>query len=339
MLYIHQTSCISPQKEIDAPKPPVDNLLKAIEPSYEGIPGSILRRMSKSVKMGVGAALPLLPSAPRGILIGTGNGGMEDSVKFLKQIIDYDEGLLTPGTFVQSTANAIASQIGLLHHNNGYNATYVHRGLAFESALIDAAMLVNEHPGYRWLVGGVDEISAHHYRFEYTEGWYKKEDMSGKDLYMTHSPGSIAGEGSAMFVFSDERTHAVAEVKGVMTLLSEDSHAVNAAMRVFFSRHLPAGTSPDLLLSGENGDSRGVKGYELCEAMMAPDTTIARFKHLCGEYPTASAYALWLACNLPPVLPGHLVKRLSKKKPYRTILIYNQYEFSQHSLILLEKSL
>jgi hypothetical protein len=73
--------------------------------------------------------------------------------------------------------------------------------------------------------------------------------------------------------------------------------------------------------------------------MMAPDTIIARFKHLCGEYPTASAYALWLACNLPPVLPGHLVKRPAKEKPYRTILIYNQYEFSQHSLILLEKSL
>jgi hypothetical protein len=73
--------------------------------------------------------------------------------------------------------------------------------------------------------------------------------------------------------------------------------------------------------------------------MMAPDTTVARFKHLCGEYPTASAYALWLACNLPPVLPGHLVKRLSKEKSYRTILIYNRYELSQHSLILLEKSL
>jgi hypothetical protein len=182
MLYIHQTSCISPQATysqpgsgavggggvpgIDAaalgigvPRGPVDNMLKAIEPSYEGIPGSILRRMSKSVKMGVGAALPLLsltPSNPRaelalpgstdsstppskpsllssavptaspstglslqGILIGTGNGGMEDSVKFLKQIIDYEEGLLTPGTFVQNTANAIASQIGLLHQNNG----------------------------------------------------------------------------------------------------------------------------------------------------------------------------------------------------------------------------
>jgi hypothetical protein len=356
MLYIHQTSCISPQAAfpppgagvaggsaaaawIDAPRGPVDNMLKAIEPSYEGIPGSILRRMSKSVKMGVGAALPLLPSNPRGILIGTGNGGMEDSVKFLKQIVQYEEGVLTPGAFVQSTANAIASQIGLLQHNNGYNATYVHRGLAFESALIDASMLVNEDPGNSYMAGGVDEISDHHYRFEYAEGWYKKEDMSGKDLYTAGSPGSIAGEGSAMFIVSGARAHALAEVKGIMTLRSEDDHAVKAAMRRFLSRHLPAGSLPDLLLSGENGDNRRLRGYELCEALMDPDTTIARFKHLCGEYPTASAYALWLACNLPDALPGHLVKRISKEKPCNTILIYNNYEFSQHSLILLEKSL
>jgi hypothetical protein len=339
MLYIHQTSCISPQVSLDVPKPPVDNMLKAVEPSYQGIPGSVLRRMSKSVKMGVGAALPLLPSAPRGILIGTGNGGMEDSVKFLKQIIDYEEGVLTPGAFVQSTANAIASQIGLLHHNNGYNITYVHRGLAFESALTDAAMLVKEHPDNSYLVGGVDEISGHHYRFEYTEGWYKKEDMSGKDLYTAGSPGSIAGEGSAVFVVSGTRANALAEVKGILTLRSEDDNTVEAAIRLFLERHLPAGTLPDLLISGENGDNRGLGGYQLCEALMAPDTTIARFKHLCGEYPTASAFALWLACNLPDVLPGHLVKRQSKERPYRTILIYNNYEFSQHSLILLEKSL
>src|ERR1700735_2089406 len=144
MLYIHQTSCVSPQEGLDSPKEgldspkgPVNNLLKAVEPRYEGIPGNVLRRMSKSVRMGTGAALPLLKHSPDGILIGTGYGGMEDSIRFLNQIIDYDEGILTPGTFVQSTANAIASQLGLLHHNNGYNATYVHRGLAFESALID----------------------------------------------------------------------------------------------------------------------------------------------------------------------------------------------------------
>jgi hypothetical protein len=309
MFYIHHTSCISPQGVA-----PVDNLLRAIEPKYEGIPGNVLRRMSKSVRMGVGAALPLLMQSPDGILIGTGYGGMEDSVKFLKQIIEYEEGVLTPGPFVQSTANAIASQISLFNHNKGYNTTYVHRGLAFESALIDAAMLVKEHPGNSYLVGGVDEISGHHYRFEKAEGWYNKE--------------GFAGEGAALFLVSDSPAGALARVKGIATLQGENEDDVRTALALFLEQQLPVGEKPDLLISGEYGDDRALKWYQLCEAVLGQDVAVARFKHLCGEYPTASAFALWLACNRP-----------LKGKDHQTILIYNNYKLSQHSLILLEKFL
>jgi len=341
MFYIHHISCISPQGSgaVGADLSvgpvgagglvgPVGNLLRAIEPKYEGVPGNVLRRMSKSVRMGVGASLPLLKQSPDGILIGTGYGGMEDSVKFLKQVIDYQEGVLAPGPFVQSTANAIASQIGLFNQNKGYNTTYVHRGFAFESALIDAGMLVREQPGSSWLVGGVDEISGHNYRFEYAEGWYKKEDFSGRDLYTADSPGSIAGEGAALFLVNDARAGALAQVKGIATLRGEDENDVRTAMALFLGRQLPDGKKPDLLISGENGDNRALKWYQLCEAVLGQDVAVTRFKHLCGEYPTASAYALWLACTLP-----------GKGSSPQTILIYNNYKFSQHSLILIERFL
>jgi hypothetical protein len=325
MLYIHHASCICPQQGLDSPAAPVNNQLKAIEPRYEGIPGNVLRRMSKSVKMGIGAALPLLKYVPDGILIGTGYGGMEDSVRFLNQIIEYDEGVLTPGTFVQSTANAIASQLGLLHHNRGYNITFVNRGLSFESALLDAAMLVKEHPGRNWLVGGVDEISDHHYRFECAQGWYRE--------------GVIAGEGAAFFLVNDRAAGAIAKISQIVLLGGEDEEVLRSAMTGILD-----GQSPDLLLSGENGDSRENEDsrahtwYRIAESLIGPDTGILRFKHLCGEYPTASAFALWLACNLPAVLPGHLLKRARGGTP-RHILFYNNYKFTQHSLILLERLL
>jgi hypothetical protein len=309
MLYIHHTSCIYPQKELDPPAGPVDNKLMAIEPGYEGIPGNMLRRMSKSVRMGIGAALPLLKYSPDGILIGTGYGGMEDSVRFLNQIIGYDEGILTPGTFVQSTANAIASQLGLLHHNRGYNITFVSRGLSFESALLDAAMLVREHPGSSWLVGGVDEISDHHYRFECAEGWYKE--------------GVVAGEGAAAFLLNDRPAGALARISKIVLRGGENEEVLKSALTGLLDDY-----PPDLLLSGENGDSRARNWYRIVESLMAPDTGIMRFKNLCGEYPTASAFALWLACNLP----GALSER-------RHILIYNNYKLTQHSLILLERLL
>ena len=48
------------------------------------------------------------------MLIGTANGGIEDSIMFLNQIHDYEEGRLTPTSFVQSTYNAIAGMMGMI---------------------------------------------------------------------------------------------------------------------------------------------------------------------------------------------------------------------------------
>ena len=173
MFYIHQTSCISPQQtfhpiDINKLHESIENKMLAIEPAYDGIPPGILRRMGKAVRMGVGAAIPLLKNNPDpdGIIIGTANGGKEDCVKFMKQIIEYDEGLLTPINFVQSTPNAIAAQIGLLTKNHGYNITHLHLWLAFEYAMIDAGMMINENPAGSYLLGASDDISSYNYNFE-----------------------------------------------------------------------------------------------------------------------------------------------------------------------------
>src|SRR5258706_16232567 len=127
MLYIHHTSCISPQQtfgdvDIEHLHTSDNNQLHVIEPAYKNIPPGVLRRMSRNVKIGIVAALPLLQETKvDGIIIGTANGGMEESIRFLNQVIEYDEGLLTPGDFVQSTANAVASQISLKTANKAYN--------------------------------------------------------------------------------------------------------------------------------------------------------------------------------------------------------------------------
>jgi hypothetical protein len=319
----------------------VDGLYKAIEPAYEGLPANILRRMSKAVRMGIGTAMSLFRQGarPDGILIGTGNGGMEESVKFLRQIIDYNEGLLAPGHFVQSLPNAIASQIGLTNHNKGYNTTYVHKGLGFENALLDAAMLVKENPGHSYLVGGVDEISGYNYQIELADGWYKTETIPGKSLYDYKTPGSIAGEGAAVFLTNSNPNKALAAIRGILTLHSRDEHVVWERLHRFLKHHLPQGEKPDLLLIGENGDSRALKWYTGCEAFFDEDTTIARYKHLCGEYPTASAFALWLACQLSPdqPLPEHLLVGNASTNSMKYILLYNSYQLTQHSFMLLER--
>ena len=219
LLYIHDSSCITPQAnllatEADAIKVPIDNKLEVTEPDYEGIPPGVLRRMGKAIRMGVGSAMPMLKrNKVDGIIIGTANGGMEDCIKFLNQIIDYDEGRLTPGNFVASTSNAIAAQLGLLASNKGYNITHVQSGLSFENAVLDAAMMINENTDHSYLVGGLDEISTYNYNIDHLSGWYKMAPAI--NFYDTDSLGTIAGEGAAMFIVSNKQEAAVAKLDAI----------------------------------------------------------------------------------------------------------------------------
>ena len=57
------------------------------------------------------------------------------------------------------------------------------------------------------------------------------------------------------------------------------------------------------------------------------------YKHLCGEYPTSTAFALWLAAVSAKAGALPAVMGASPKKIKR-ILVYNHYERIHHSLML-----
>ena len=345
-MYIHQSYCISPQQtfqniNIEILNEAVDKKMIAIEPAYEGIPPGILRRMGKAIRIGVGAAMPIIKNSDplNGIIIGTANGGMGDCIMFLNQIVQYEEGLLAPGNFVQSTSNAIAAQLGLLSHNRSYNITHVHRGLAFENAVIDAIMQLEAFPGQSYLLGGVEEISSYNYNIQNLTGAYKKEDISNSNLYETDSPGSIAGEGAATFLVNNKKENAVAHLGGIRILHTGDEQLIKEQLQEFLAKYLPAGQTIDLFLSGENGDNRTLHFYTACESLLADDTAVARFKHMCGEYPTASAVGLWYACHVLQIqnIPQHMLKKSTAKTTYQNILMYNNFKGGQHSFILISK--
>jgi len=343
MFYFHHISCISPQKtfadiDIENINSPAGDKLLVAEPVYEEIPLGILRRMGKAVRIGVGTALKIVKHNPDGIVIGTSNGGMEDCIKFLNQIIEYDEGMLTPTNFVQSTTNAVAAQIGLLTSNKGYNCTHVHRGLAFENAMMDVDMLLKENSSHNYLLGGVDEISAYNYNIELLGGWYKKEKITGTDLYDQHSEGSIAGEGAAMFLANNNDKNAIARLQAVRIFHSEDENLIADELKKFISENFLEEESL-LFFSGENGDIRFQKYYSACEEVINKDYTVAHFKHITGEYPSVSAIAVWLSCYIlkEQKLPEHFLKYPSTKKDFSKILIYNNYKGIQHSFILISK--
>ncbi len=345
-LFIHQSTCISAQKtfgeiDLDSFRLHQNNRQSIAEPKYEGIPLNVLRRMGKAVRIGTGAALPLIKNFPNidAIIIGTANGGMDDCIRFLNQIMEFDEGTLTPTNFVQSTPNAIAGQLGLSLKNKGYNITHVHRGLAFENALIDAQMFLSENKNATCLLGGLDEISTYNYNIEMLGDWYKKEDESFEDLYSTNTEGSIAGEGAAMFLVNKKKENSISKITAIKTLHSSDQTKLEKTFQDFISENNLELSSIDLLLSGENGDSRTTHYSSLIEKNLNQNTPVARYKHFAGEFPSSGALALWLGSQFieKGIIPSHFMKSAAAQKQLNKILIYNHYKGLQHAFVLLER--
>ena len=343
MFYIHQSSCISHQPtfnhvDLENLQPSANNLVHAIEPKYENVPLGQLRRMGRALRMGVGTGMKLLGKHKvDGILVGTANGGIEDSILFLNQIHDYQEGRLTPTNFVQSTDNAIAGMMGMITVNHGYNATHVHRGQAFENVALDAAMLLRENPGNTYIIGGVDEISEKNHRLVSLAGWYRSEPSSNLELYNGEFNGTLPGEGAAMFIVNNNPDGATAHLTDLMMVSTRDENVVRERMVAFLKRNEGSGAI-DLYFSGENGDNRLLKYYTACETLMPEQATIARYKHAFGEFQTVPALALWLATYVlqTQTLPAHFIKRNGTATAYKRILIYNNYQGAQHGFMLVD---
>jgi 3-oxoacyl-[acyl-carrier-protein] synthase II len=349
-MYIRATGNISPQPTFRHGNFLGDilqysgNRLKCAEPDYrQVIDAKYTRRMSRIIKLGVAAALECLQqagiSSPGAIVTGTAYGCMEDTGIFMKKLVENNETLLTPTAFIQSTHNTIGAQIALILSCNQYNNTFVHRGFSFESALLDAILLLKEEEATNVLVGGADEITDYSYEILKRFGLYKTGLLTNLDLFRNPSKGTIAGEGASFFVLSNEASGTdYALLQNIATFYKPgDTGNVKNHIEAFLDSSSSSSADIDLVIDGCNGDEREDEVYkDLGQSLFAGKAQIS-YKHLCGEYPTATGFAVWLAANIlkqniiPPVFGN--VFRPDKIK---TILIYNHYLQVHHSLFLLK---
>jgi hypothetical protein len=312
---------------------PVDNKLKIVQPDYSMIDRNLARRMTPSVKMAVVAAKAMSEETGKpieNIIFGTGTAGNEASMKFLIQMAQYPEDKLTPGDFVQSTPNAVATQVATAHAAFGYNMTHVHGGLSFENALLDAQILLQEEPGAELITGAVDELSEFGYRINMRGGWYMDETYEGNG-------GTIAGEGCCLFHISDQKEGAIAAVKGFSFFESADPLYAAERWKDFLHSHSDAERIPYAVLSGKTAEPRSAIFYDAFHNTIPEERTIWVYKHLCGEYPTATAFATWLATKLNQV-PEWLADMLLRGPApvaNRDIVLVNTYKAFQHSFIWL----
>ncbi|MDO7875808.1 beta-ketoacyl synthase chain length factor [Hymenobacter sp. ASUV-10] len=336
--YINGIGAVSPQKsfaEALSSKPAVHygNQLHCQEPDYTAfIDARQLRRLSRIVKLSIAASSQAVqdaaPAIIDGVIVGTGWGCIEDTVTFLEKMVENQEEALSPTAFIHSTHNTIAAQVAFQLKCKGYNTTYSHRSISFESALLDAALLLAETPAQTLLVGGVDELTNTSFSILSRFDLFKQPQELGSDsLFSLGTAGTVAGEGSVFFAVSGVRTeHSYCQVAAVQTLsFGSTDDAVEAARKMLQRHGLPA---VDLLLLGNNGDSKEDKHYDSFETNFTQQGQTLKFKHLCGEYPTASAFGLGLGATL-------LKQNLSLGSVPQSVLFYNCSPQSHQALVLL----
>lgn len=309
------------------------SLLPDGEPNYKEIitDANLRRRMSRVVRMGVACGLECLGTTAsekiQAIITATGLGCLADTEKFMNAIIDQKEQMLNPTPFIQSTFNTMGAQIALIRQIEAYNMTYVHRGLSFESALVDSMTRITEGDE-KLLVGAVDEQTPTSHILQQRLGLLR---------------GIQAGEGAQFFLLSSRPTETtVAELCDVETFSLPthrfhshtapnaivESETIRARIDRILQRNGLTTKEVDWFVTGENGNPDQDRRYKVLKEQEFRHALHGTFKEECGEYSTASSYALWKIANTLK----------DPKHPARVALLYNCYQNNDHSLILIKKN-
>ncbi len=348
-IYINGLGCISTQKTFDtvfleeAVINEIDTILPIHQPVYKDFISPIAsRRMAKGVKNGIVASTLALREANLetvdAIITGTGMGCIEDSEKFLKAIINNNEEFLTPTSFIQSTHNTVGGQIALGMQCKAYNLTYVNGSVSFESGLLDAKMMMEENEASSILVGGIEETADYTMSLFRLAGFIKKENQNAHSFSESTSKGAVLGEGATFFVVEKEATKStIASVLDVEILNKlEIDEVENKAISFLASNNLKL-TDIDAVVFGYNGDVDSDLYYKNLHENTFKNTPQVYYKHLSGEYDTASAFGLWVGSKIiqTQTIPDIVKLNAIEKEGYKTILLYNQRNGIDHSFTLI----
>jgi len=270
----------------------------------ELIPVMKLRRMSRIMRMSNYAALQALKQAkieiPEAINVATGYGCMADTEKFLSTLLETDEEFSNPSAFINSTHNTLAGNLAILIGAKGQNYTFVHPENAFEHALIDANIGMEEGSFNNALLGGVDE------RIEILDSIYSQ--LSQHKL----------GEGASFLSLSKNKTEqSFAKIEAIKLSTSEQS--AEDFMAEFIQENKLSEEDISLILSGSEKLS---------------NLPQVNFKAISGEYPSSTAFACSWAAHIisQQKLPSFIDLKLDN---ISKILIHNSFPRGNQSLIII----
>ncbi|WP_228458794.1 beta-ketoacyl synthase N-terminal-like domain-containing protein [Chryseobacterium bernardetii] len=326
-VYVNSASCISAQDTLnknilDSLKPENSaKIIKAIEPIYkEFIPPAMIRRMSKTVKMSSVVSHYALKEAgiekPDAIIVGTGMGCSQDSEKFLKNVIDNHEEFLTPTFFIQSTHNTVSGQIALGLQCHGYNFTYVNTSSSLEFSLLDAQLQIKDGEAENILVGSTDEQTDRTMELYCLNNTIKKEsDLPANYLHSTTN-GVIWGEGASFFVVGKDKTETTyAKLTDIKISNKLELNETSDFIQEFLTKNNLSATDIDAVILGFSSDADSDVYYTKAMNLL-PGSALLYYKHLSGEFNTASGFSTFMACHIlkEQKIPEVMMINAEKKK-------------------------
>jgi len=338
-LYIKGIGCVSPQKTfekdsfLEEGKSYSHNRLSCVEPDYAPyFDQRAMRRMSRIVKFSTAAALMALRDAnlekPAAISTGTGWGLLEESGKFLAAIIEAKEEVVSPTAFIQSTHNTVSANIAVIVGCHAHNNTFSHKNFSFESALVDAQLMITENNYENFLVGTYDETTDYSYGIMNRFHIFKNNPCNNLDTLLYENNGVIAGEGAAFFVLSKSKDiNDYGIFKDSIQLHNETDIAEiqNRILSLLEKNNLSL-AEIDIVVSGVCGDKKQDEISNNLNQNFFLHQTICQYKNLCGEYFTSSSFAFWLISKMmktQSISPSTLI-RDAKRIP-KNILLFNAY--------------
>lgn len=296
---------------------------RSIDPSFKDYISPIeARRMGKILKRAIATSKEAIKASGvdsiDAIITGTGYGCIENTEFFLEALSKDGEQMLSPTYFMQSTHNTISSLVAIQTKNHGYNVTYAHKGISFDSALQDAVMQMHLGKINSALVGGHDELTPTFYNI------LKKGGMMGKD-------DEMCGEAAVSVVVGTKGDDYLCKLVNFKML-----HKPTMERLKSFAKDFQA----DYILTGISGNHQSDEAY-LAEAKeLFNDAKLLKYKHIFGESFTSSGLGFYVAaqCLKAGKIPAHLFvnqSEITDKTPSK-ILIFNHSDGNNYSLTLLE---
>ncbi len=323
---------------------PVSKWMRCVTPEFKKyIPAKVLRRMNRYSRISSVCAFKSLSNIgldkPDAIITATSMGCVEDSERFLNQMLDNNEMLLTPTSFIQSTHNAVGSNLALAYQCKGYNMVYTHDNNAFETALLDASMKVKSGSLDHILIGATDEITEENYNLKESLGKWKSADENNLEFLTSKTEGTIPGEGATFMVVSNDAKDAELNLIGLEVFYSlKKDQSLLQRITSFLDQHNFRIQDLDTILLSIDGDQRNYTNYESIMGEELAHVNICYYKHMCGSYDSDGAFAVWIASQFinSNSIPDYAFVRDTNRKT-NNVLIVRQNLNKNFSFVLVER--